>query len=725
MPKAVKKVQRKGADTTATYQAPPQPQQPVQSTAAVSQRPATSVASRQAGARTAPVVPNPAVAGPTVFNTQPNAYPAQQLAAQGSSVQSTPPAPSFTQAPAPATAPVANGSRPKNVPQPFTLQYRPQSSPDLSSFSERECRWLTPEALKYYEPLVQPYTPTATAFIPWPMYYSQAPEQFCPSRFRGNESEFEEWAFQVPFVKRCGSDLQRTIALIPYSDEQAPINDFVSSPYQALRYNLVRIQKERAFGQHTPWCRLTNRWISPKTHDGQGEYLPKVQLFRLIVCVMLASAESVYVKNSAEKGTRQSMYKNYYQPQTGQYGKGVKTNERLTCIAVSEQVWRDFSRCMNTATLNNEYAFANPVDPRRPAIFYSWAHKKGPCPIPGQFSTTANEGSSGIVSGSYYFQQQLIAPTESVPPVSIPPQFYCSGEGGSEVYPSSEYYAKTLHIGQAVRRLNDLEMACELAEAFCDARAVFEVGWKGTSFEDLLNEREFQSKFENIQQTLVWSESVFEGAPVSLPVQLPEPYAQRQQQQYPPPPPQQYALSPTQQYELSSAQQYVPPVQVPQQQQYVQPAQVPQQPQYAPPQYAPAQPQYAPSAQPQYPNPPTAAPVQYGMPQPQVSSVEQYAYKQQQRQDSAQSYQTYGADYSQVTPEEQQQLGGQQFSQQDQPDQGGIYRDETGYQCRADGSRILDVYGKPIFIGFDNDEDESADSKGAGSDSLDSWQAAG
>jgi hypothetical protein len=714
--KAVKKVPARTEQkpTAASTRALPVGDNRVQQASEPIPQPAAPLPAPPASLQYSPNIPSapqltpPAVAPPAALQHPPNTPPAVQLSQQAARVlppagqgmfpnQQYQPQAGYQQ---PHPMPPA-GSVPSNVPQAFKLNYTPKET-EFVSFAEQACYWLTPQALKYYEPMVQPYSENATALIPWPMYYSQDPERFCPSRFPGNSSEFDEWAFQVPFVKRCGTDFIRQYSFIPYSDEQATINDFVSSPYQALRHALVQMHKDKAFSEHSIWYRLTNRWSDPKLRDGQSEYLPKVQLFRLVVGILLSGVESLYVRSGSGKGKRQTVHKNYYDPSAGMYGKGAKQDERLVCLAISDQVWRDLARCMNTATSNNEYAYADPVNPLQPAVLYSWAHKRGQCPVPNQVSTTSNEGSSGIVSGGYYFQGRLIANG-----VSVPPQYYCRRDDYSDtVCPSSEYYAKTLHIAQAIRRLTDHYMACLMAESCCDAKAVFEIGWRGTAFEGMLSDPEFLSKFEHKQQRFIWNaQSVYDGAPVSVPVTQPQ--------------------------GLNGAFSTAP---------------MPPQgnPGYTQPQgrfgYGNPQPQgvgYAPlqgnaGHTPVQNNPAYPQPVGYAPPQQQqyqTSALEQQIYEveQQWQQQAVQRQQAAVAqqyDYSQPTIHEQQQLGMQQ-QQQQQPQQqqaegdGEIYVDDFGYQVDTNGNRIYGVDGQPIYIGLDDVEPE--DGKESGGDSLDGW----
>jgi len=449
-------------------------------------------------------------------------------------------------------------------------KYVPREPKTNSNFQDRSTKWISPAALQVYDPLLINTVPGTFAWIPMPMFNSQDPTRFCDTRYSGNDMQFDEWSWGTPLVRLAGTDRQRAITFCPYNQQLNGTEDFISSPYAALYNFVTSMDRERKFAEHNPWWHLINL-----RKDGTkyiGNYLPKIQQYYLMVSILLAAVKNVYNRDTKTASNIQEVY---YNPAT--LGKGLAAGEKLILLAVSTQIWQDLVKTMNTRTPAGDWLYPDVCDPDHLAVMYAWKHKASPqSPVPGVVSMTQIDGMSGTVSGQLY--DVFAYGNPQVPPVckqfSLPPQFLTPQKG-----PSQAYFDKIpMHVGETINYMDDYAMIKELALAFADAKAIFDLAFKQTDFEQYLDEPDIKAIFGATPQKVIYDSSIFAGAPSHHQVTQPA-YSQSpaQQQQYQPPNQQQYqspvhnpavqqminaggaAIPPGQQYQASGQHQYQPP----------------------------------------------------------------------------------------------------------------------------------------------------------------------
>ena len=392
--------------------------------------------------------------------------------------------------------------RPSNMPQPKIRKYVPPASQNNDG-EDRGNRWVRPEALQYYDPLIVKSDLYAFAWLPMPMFNSQDASVFCDTRYAGDESQFDEWSYCTPFVRFAGT-MKRKLTFCPYSDNPDSSDTFVSSPYAVVRSFIDQMNHERSFSTASPWWRLLNFDRS----KGTGSYLKPIQKYFLMLGVMLYS-----VKNTLNRDAKkwQDTFTNHYDPAT--IGKGLVPGEKLTLLAVSSQIWNDLTKTMNNRASDGDWVYPNPCNPKQLAVFYAWNHEKSVCPVPGVSAKKDISGMSGTVAGLLYDLNGREVARE----FKLPQQFLTPN--GT---PSQAYYDKVpLHVGETINYMSDFQMMKELAHAFADAKAIFDLAFKRTQYEEFLKDPEITAIFGATPQTYVYDGSIYTGQPVSQQVELP------------------------------------------------------------------------------------------------------------------------------------------------------------------------------------------------------------
>jgi len=358
------------------------------------------------------------------------------------------------------------------------------------------------------------------------MFYSQNPEVFGPARYEISEDQFDEWAYATPMVSRVGTDFRRQITFCPVGGPPEGGREF-HGPYATLVQFITQMNKDRKFSEESPWFQLIK--YSPALKG--GNFLPPIKTYYLMTSLLLLSAKEEYNRDTRN---RSEIQETFIGPNG--LGKGLEPGGKLAVMMVTTQVWNDLTRAMNLRGRDGNFVYQNPCDPAQMAVFYAWNHRKAKCPVPGVTSTTDIDGMSGTVAG------QLFAPNGQVlaPGVGVP-QSWVTPQGG----PSDEYFTKVpLHVAEVINYMDDFTMIKELAAAFCDAKVIFELAYKGTDYEQYLDEPDVKSLFGGTAQKFVYDSSIFEGAPVSR--QAPQMPAQQVQMPQMPPSPYQQGQAPTQ-----------------------------------------------------------------------------------------------------------------------------------------------------------------------------------
>jgi len=411
-----------------------------------------------------------------------------------------------------------------NVPQVKMKRYVPPAQKSVD-FGARANKWMSQDAQSHYEPVIiggggGPKS-AVHAWCPLPMFSSQEPSIFGPARYDGDESQFDEWAYATPLVCRAGTDFTKAITFCPYGEVTTGSEDFISSPYMALYNFVTSMNREKKFAQSSPWFGLLN--FREKSAGGKtgGNYLPNLRRFYLMASIMLLNSKEEYNRDTRN---RIPMQECFYNPQT--LGKGLGPDEKISIVAVSQQIWNDLTKAMNTRGPNGDWFYPNPVNPDQLAVFYAWKHRGAACPVPGVKSSTDIDGMSGTVAGALYnFNGQQLGPPGQ--PFQLPRNLLTQ-----QGTPSNDYYAKIpMHVGDTINYMDDHTMIKELAMAFSDAKAIFELAYARTDFEQHLNDPEIASIFGSVPQAFIYDTSIFEGEPVSVQVQQPV-----QVQQTPQPP---------------------------------------------------------------------------------------------------------------------------------------------------------------------------------------------
>jgi hypothetical protein len=212
---------------------------------------------------------------------------------------------------------------------------------------------------------------------------------------------------------------------------------------------------------------------------------------RLVLCVLVEGTERIY-----DKELKKAIYEHrkYYDSEHQEYGRGMTTDsDKLTLLAISSQVWGDFSGRINSPTDMGEFAYQNPVDLTKPAVWYMWKIGK-PAPYTGAIGSSANFGSTGCVDRMYKTRTNAAGV-----PVRFP-ESLVSAKGT----PTDYYYSKAgLHLYDCVRILEEREQALLVAEAYPNGKYLFQIGWKNTDFEHYLEEEDFLKIFANVEQLWV------------------------------------------------------------------------------------------------------------------------------------------------------------------------------------------------------------------------------
>ena len=426
-----------------------------------------------AGKPKIPASPPPAVT-PTMTYQQPPAAPVRPPAAY-------PQHPPTQHSPATQYPPTQHAPRCVR-PAPQQDDYRPQQIQNNISFTEQRCSWLTEKGRKFYEPIVPAHSENhiSVAFSPWPMYNVSDPDNFVSARY--GEYDFEDWARQVPFIPKCGTVQASTASFIPYSSPDISYASFNSSPYGTMREVLRKMHKERPF---------QGNWLSLFTGSKKGgaERMANVKIYRFVVGVVFEQAVSVKEKGSDKWSDKSFEYVN---PQTGLFGRGSVLQERLCCIAIPPQTWSDIVTRLNTRTADGGYAYPNPVDPRQLSVMYIFNSDLND-PVTNAKATQA-VGYAGSVAYQYVAKGRTVLDR-----VALPQEMWMTNDEGIPA-PTDEYFGKVIHWKEALRHLDDREQALLLAGAYANAKCLFEIGWKGTQFEDFLRDEEFLAKFKCPQE---------------------------------------------------------------------------------------------------------------------------------------------------------------------------------------------------------------------------------
>ena len=278
--------------------------------------------------------------------------------------------------------------RPLNLPKPQIRKYVPPATQDNSNFDDRGSKWIRPEALQHYDSMVVQSTNHAFAWLPMPMFNSQDPSVFCDTRYAGDESQFDEWSYCTSMVRMAGTT--RKITFCPYSDNPSSSDTFITSPYVVLRDFIANMDKEREISRASPWYLL----LKFDEGKGYGNYLPKARRYYLMLSVLLHSVKNMPIPDSKQY---RDVATCHYNPNT--LGKGLGQGEKLTVLAISQQIWNDITQAMNGRSPDGNWVYPNPCDPGQLAVFYAWNHKKSSCPIPGVTAKKDISGMSGAVSG--------------------------------------------------------------------------------------------------------------------------------------------------------------------------------------------------------------------------------------------------------------------------------------------------------------------------------------
>jgi hypothetical protein len=182
------------------------------------------------------------------------------------------------------------------------------------------------------------------------------------------------------------------------------------------------------------------------------------------------------------------------------FGKGVTgDDDKLTLLAISSQVWNDFSSKINASTATGGFAYPDPVDPENPAVWYTWTVGSA-APYTGAIGNDKSQmGSTGCIDITYKTQVSSKGIPIKYPNSLVDPD-------GS---PSEYYYSKaTLHLYDCVKILTEREQVMLIAAAYPNARYLFEIGWKNTDFSHYLEDPEFNRQFDNVEQLWVDENSI-------------------------------------------------------------------------------------------------------------------------------------------------------------------------------------------------------------------------
>jgi hypothetical protein len=380
-----------------------------------------------------------------------------------------------------------------------------------SNFAAAAYKWASQDAVTNYDLLQQPFQEQATVFVPLPMFDAQDPGHFADIRDADEPAYFGQWQLPVHIVRRAGSSFMTAVSFCPYPTFMAEANQD-QSPYAVLRNNLRRWMKDNQpdyvkndnAEDPNPWLRLFNRWQDSASDNSikSSPIFPQHDVMRLVVCVMLAATESVY---DNEAKARSNEYVKYYDPKNGLFGKGIDDG-KLTLLAISGQVWADLASKLNATTSEESFAYANPVNPLKPTVWYMW--KLGsPVPFQGAIAGTSNFGSTGCVDVKYRTRQNAAGVEVKFPQPFMTPK-------GT---PTDYYYSKVpTHLCDCVQLQQPREQALMLAQAYPNAKRLFEIGWKNTDFTGYLDDPEFNARFAGIEQ--LWEpEGEMYPATVTLP----------------------------------------------------------------------------------------------------------------------------------------------------------------------------------------------------------------
>jgi len=426
----------------------------------------------------------------------------------------------ITKTPVRKVQPTPQATLPMNLPKPSIRRYVPPAPKTNSNFQDRANKWIDPKALEVYDPLLLTTVPGVFAWIPMPMFSSQEPAKFCDTRYFSDNTQFDEWSYGISLVRRAGTDMQKVITFCPYKEDADTSEEFISSPYATLYHFVASMNRDRKFSEASPWWYLLEG--DKKGGKFRGMYLPPIKTYFLMISIMLAAVKNTY---NRETKTPTNVQEIYYNPAT--IGKGIAANEKLTVLAISTQVWSDLVKVMNTRTPDGNWLYPDVCNPDQLAVFYAWAHKTNPnSPVPGVVSTTKIDGMSGTVAGQLFDVNgsgNIIGGQFKLPPYMLTPQ----------KTPTKEYFDKVpMHVGETVRRMDDFTMIKELAAAFSDAKAIFDLAFKQTDYEQYLDEPEIKSIFGATPQKFIYDSSIFTGAPTHHQVVQPPPVSQQQQFDY-------------------------------------------------------------------------------------------------------------------------------------------------------------------------------------------------
>lgn len=410
---------------------------------------------------------------------------------------------------APAT--VSTGAVPRNLPK---VKVRPYTPPKpQGGFEVGPPKWITEEAAAAYDAIL-PRTEKDYyyAWIPMPMFNSQNQVEFGETRFPGDETEFNEWAYCTSLVVFAGTN--RKITFCPYTGPPnvGDSDEFISSPYVQLLTHIKAMHKEKPFAKAsdpgaTSWWHL----VEFDSRAKRGNLLPNTRRFYLMLSIMLQSVTSSYNRDS-----KQTLFttEDHYNP--AYLGKGLGDDgTKLTIMAVSNQVFEDLAGDMNAQTADGNFNFPNACDPERLAVFYAWNHKtSATVPVPGKTNSKELAGMTGAVSGVYYGPRM-----REIGRQFKLPRRYVTAAGG----PSDAYFERVpLHIGDCINYMDAFTQVKELAVAYADARSLFELAYRGTQFEEMIEEPEVQNIFGRTQQKFVYDSTIHVNAPVSVRVQTPQ-----------------------------------------------------------------------------------------------------------------------------------------------------------------------------------------------------------
>jgi len=362
--------------------------------------------------------------------------------------------------------------------------------------------WMTEAAKMHYDPCFFRTKEPYYAWLPMPMFWSQDPSVFCPTRWEEDEGQFDEWAYGTNLVSFAGTTNRKATFCVNTGPpgEVDTSDDFISSPYVQFVKFIRQMDKDRKFNKESGWWYLVN--FDQK--ENRGDMVPRTKECFLMLSIMLRSVK--YIRGQdGNKGHFES--EDFFNPQY--LGKGLgPSNERLSVVALTRQVWSDLTKGMNAQNDLGDWNFPDPCSPDKLAVFYAWNHRQSHgVPVPGAANDKDLAGMTGAVSGIYYAPGQKKAGG----PFALPSKFVGPNGGPTEAY----FDKVPVHISEVINYMDARQMIIEMAKCYADAKSLFDLAFARTQFQEILQEQEILDIFAKSQQNFIYDSTIFEGAPVT------------------------------------------------------------------------------------------------------------------------------------------------------------------------------------------------------------------